>query len=85
MTRDEIAENYPDVPLLFLDPSSFDKAIVGIVSQFNSPVVCYDQSKVIEILMKEDGMEEDEAWEYYYFNMTGAWVGEYTPAFLETL
>jgi len=84
MTRDDIAENYPDVPFLFLDPISFDKAIIGVVSQFNNSVVCYDQAKVIDILV-EDGMDEEEAWEYYYFNVTGSWVGEYTPAFLEML
>ena len=28
------------------------------------------------------GMEEDEAEEYYSFNIVGAWVGDATPGFV---
>jgi hypothetical protein len=28
-------------------------------------------------------MTEEEAWDYYSFNMLGAYVGESTPVFLE--
>jgi hypothetical protein len=43
--------------------------------------ICYDTDKVIEILMED--MSEDEAWEYFEYNVLGAWVGEHTPVFLE--
>jgi hypothetical protein len=82
MTREEIAESYPD--LLLLDPSSFDKAIVGVIHDFNRTAVCYSEKKVIEILM-EDGMDYDDAIEYYQFNILGAWMGEWTPMYLEEL
>jgi len=39
--------------------------------------------KVIEILMREDGMDYDEAVEYYQYNILGSWVGEHTPVYLE--
>jgi hypothetical protein len=29
-----------------------------------------------------DGMEEEEAIEFFYFNQAGAWVGETTPCFI---
>ena len=32
--------------------------------------------------MGDDGMSEEEAYEYYNFNMLGAWVGDGTPAFI---
>jgi hypothetical protein len=83
MTRDEIAENYPE--LLVLDPKYFDEAILGVASRINTVAVCYSESKIIEILMREDGMDYDEAFEYYQFNIIGAWMGEHTPVYLETL
>ena len=83
MTRDEIAENYPE--LLVLDPEYFDEAILGVASRINTVAVCYSESKIIEILMREDGMDYEEAFEYYQFNIIGAWMGEHTPVYLETL
>jgi len=81
MTRDEIAEFNEE--LMLLEPAYFDKAIVGVVSGMNIHTVCYDKSKIIKILMKEDKMTEDEALEYFDFNISGAWVGEHTPVYLE--
>jgi hypothetical protein len=70
-------EDYPD--LLKLD--GFDEAILGVVERIGLQAICYDTYKVIEILMKD--MTEEEAWDYYNFNMLGAYVGESTPVFLE--
>ena len=44
----------------------------------------YDRQKCIEILMERDGMTDEEAVEYFDYNVTGAWVGENTPIFFET-
>lgn len=60
----------------------YDDAIIGVVERIGLEVVCYDLDKVIEILMKQ-GMDEDDAWEWYQFNMVGSWVGEKTPVFLQ--
>ena len=74
-----------DEDLLFMDPESFDEAIIGYIERANSPpVVCYNKDKVLEILMK-DGMDWEEAEEYYYYNVVGAYVGERTPVFLEII
>jgi len=83
MTREELAEQYPE--LLVLDPNYFDEAIIGVIHDFDRTAVCYNESKVIEILMKEDGMDYDDAVEYYQFNILGAWLGEHTPMYLEAL
>jgi hypothetical protein len=77
---DRLAEEYPD--LLRMD--GFDDAILGVVERIGLQTVCYDLNKVIEILMKQ-GMDEQDAWDWYQFNMIGAWVGEATPVFLERL
>lgn len=81
MIREELSDRYPD--LLVMEPR-YDVAIVGVVNRIGTTAICYDESKVIEILMNEDGMEYEEAREYYDFNILGAWVGETTPFFLET-
>lgn len=77
---DRLAEEFPD--LLRMD--GFDDAILGVVERIGLQTVCYDLNKVIEILMKQ-GMDEQDAWDWYQFNMLGAWVGEATPVFLERL
>ena len=82
MTREEMAELNEE--LMFLEPEYFDKAIVGVVANMCTNAVCYDRSKIIEILMEEDGMTEEEALEYFDFNIMGSWVGKYTPVYLET-
>jgi hypothetical protein len=63
--------------------NGFDDAFVGIGRQFGRPIAVYNKSKCINILQED--MSEEEAEEYFQFNVEGAWVGENTPIFLETL
>ena len=77
MKLSKILEGYEDV----LIADGFDDAVIGI-----EPLtmrVVYDIDKVIEILM-DQGMDHDEAIEYYEFNIVGAYVGEQTPLFVNT-
>jgi len=77
-----IQDNYPDV----LIADGFDKAIMGIVERFGmNPVVLYNKNKCINIMIKRDGMTEEEAIEFYYYNIVGAHMGDYTPCFAEIL
>jgi|TARA_R110000868_G_scaffold18467_7_gene81170 hypothetical protein len=75
----KISEEYPDL----LKADGFDEAIIGVVQRLGIQAICYDQEKVIEILMRD--MSEEEAWEYFDFNIAGAWVGESTPFFLQKM
>jgi hypothetical protein len=59
----------------------FDDAFVGIGRQFGRPIAIYDRTKCIDILQED--MSEEEAEEYFQYNVEGAWVGENTPIFLE--
>ncbi len=79
MNRKEIEEKYDDEKILFAD--GFDKAIIGVAHIFNKRIVAYDTNKCIKILMKN--MTHEEAMEYFDFNVGGAYMGEYTPAFIE--
>ena len=64
--------------MLFAD--GFDDALIGYIERAGMPsVACYDKHKCIEILAED--MPYDEANEYFYFNVLGAYVGENTPCF----
>lgn len=79
MTREEIAEVFPDV--LFAD--GFDEAILGVVERCGqTPFVVYDADKCVDLLVKRDGLDIEAAHEHFSFNVSGAWVGENTPGFL---
>jgi len=71
-----LSEEYPDL----LKADGFDEAIIGVVERIGTQAICYDTEKVIEILMRD--MSEEEALEYFQYNIAGAWVGEHTPFFL---
>jgi len=70
---DNIIENYPEEE--FLKADGFDEAILGVDD--TSMRLIYSVSKCIEILMKD--MSDEDAFEYFYFNVSGAYVGEKTP------
>jgi hypothetical protein len=74
-TEEKDEENGP------LLADGFEKAFIGYITQFNTTLACYDHEQCIEILVQRDGMTQEEAVEYMSFNVTGAWVGKYTPAF----
>ena len=59
----------------FLKADGFDEAIIGIDEE--TMRLIYSVSKCIDILKKD--MEEEEAVEYFNFNVKGAYMGEKTP------
>jgi len=96
MLREEIAEINPEALLI----DGFDEAIIGMAERIGfGPVVAYDVEKIIEILANDMEVEDDDledgqsiekikvsmAYEYFYFNIQGAWMGDYTPIFISKL
>jgi hypothetical protein len=69
----KILENYEGESILKAD--GFDEAIIGIDE--TSMRLIYSIKKCIEILTQD--MSEEEAIEYFYFNVQGSYVGEQTP------
>lgn len=60
----------------------FEEAILGSVYlPAVGRVALYDVDRCLDILVKRDGMTEDEAVEYFEFNVAGAYVGPKTPLF----
>ena len=76
-----VSELYPDYEILLA--SGFDEAFVGVATQAGAnPVAVYDRKKCIDVLMQD--MSEEDAYEYFEFNVIGSYVGENTPMFMET-
>ena len=80
--REQLAEAYGE-DLLFAN--GFDDAIIGVSIAFDAGRVVYDTRQMVEILAQEEGFTEEEAWEYLEFNTFGAYVGEETPIYIDTL
>lgn len=70
--------------ILFAD--GLEDALIGVTTSWDSsgerPIrAVYDGPKVIAILVQRD-MNEEEAMEYFEFNIAGAYVGKNTPIFV---
>tara|TARA_R110000851_G_scaffold88503_1_gene193304 strand:- start:17 stop:301 length:285 start_codon:yes stop_codon:yes gene_type:complete len=77
----ELKELIEDNECILAD--GFDNAIVG-VSQGVNPVVIYDVSLCIDVLVKQ-GMSHEDALEFFDFNVSGSYVGEKTPIFVNVI
>jgi hypothetical protein len=59
----------------------FDDAIIGTVCTFGgNPIVLYNRTRCIEILI-EEGMTHEDAEDHFCFNVEGSYVGEQTPMY----
>jgi len=76
---EQLLEENPEA--LFVD--GFEDAFIGICRRFGQPsLAMYSRERCIAVLMQRDGMEYDEADEFFEFNVIGAYVGEHTPVFV---
>lgn len=80
-TLDAIEEYNPNA----LKAEGFDDAIIGIASRCGqNDIIAYDVSKCLTILQERDGMDYEEALEFFEYNVIGAYMGENTPIFINT-
>ncbi len=80
-----IEENYPHDKDNILLADGYEDAFVGVSETFGSiPKACYDTDKCLNILINRDGMEPEEAAEFFNYNTLGAYVGVYTPVFVKS-
>jgi microsomal dipeptidase-like Zn-dependent dipeptidase len=78
MTKlDEIIEQYPDFE--FLKADGFDDCVIGYEYNWDGNMrLIYSIKGIIDKLI-EQGMSDEDAIEYFEFNMRGAYIGEKTP------
>ena len=79
LTKEDIEAINPDAYLAV----GLDDAIIGIGHQSRSaPVVIYDYDKCIDIFMKNNDWDYEEAMEWMEFNVVGTYIGEGMPIFM---
>ena len=61
----------------------FDMAVIGIDDNTNR--VIYSISKCVQILIDVDGMSEEDAIDYLYFNSIVSYIGDKTPIWCNDL
>ena len=81
--REEIEAWLEPIGRETLFAEGFDMAIIGITEVNEGYKVCYDIGRILELLVIEHDMTEEEAIEYYDFNIGGAYVGPLTPIFVQ--
>lgn len=74
----KILDEYPEEGLIKAD--GFDDAVIGVSTDIR---LVYSIDKIIKSLMKD--MTEDEAIDYFYFNIDGAYLGEKTPIYIKLI
>jgi hypothetical protein len=57
----------------------FDNCIIGHTVNAGGPILVYCMDKMLTVLEEENGMEPEEANEYFWFNVAGAYFGPDTP------
>lgn len=58
-----------------------DDAFIGIVRKKGQDIALYDTELCLEILMQEHDMDDEEALDYFGYNVVSAYMGPGTPAF----
>ena len=82
LTREDGLELEPEDPKTLL-ADGFEEALMGYGTRFTHGVAVYSKRKCLDVLVERDEMSRDEALEFFDFNVSGAYVGENTPVFLE--
>jgi len=73
--KESIEANNPDALLA----DGLDDALAGYDTKGRA---IYFVNEILGILETRDGMTEEEAVEFFEFNIAGAYVGEYTPIYM---
>jgi hypothetical protein len=64
----------------------FDACVVGTANiwrdQMTVTVLVYNADAMIETMVDRDGMTHEEAFEYFEFNIEGAYIGIDTPVLM---
>ncbi len=62
-----------------LTADGFDSCLIGKDTKDRA---IYDADAMIDVLIARDDMSRDEAEEYFWFNIEGAYMGDETPIYV---
>ena len=77
--QEELKESIKNANEMAMLVDGHDDALAGYDTQGRA---IYFVDAIIGRLMQRDGMTQDEAIEFFDFNIAGAYVGEYTPIYM---
>ena len=78
--REELVDRSCNDEMLFAD--GYDDAIIGYT---DAGVAVYSIESIIMIMVTKEDMTHEDALDHFYYNVSGAYVGEYTPIFVHDL
>ena len=78
-TRSELLESISEFNPEAKLADGFNDSILGYDTKGR---VIYSVNSILDTLVNRDGMDYDEAQEYFGFNIECAYVGEYTPIYM---
>jgi hypothetical protein len=78
-TRSELLETITEFNPEAKLADGFDDSILGYDTKGR---VVYSVNSILDTLVNRDGMDYDEAQEYFGFNIECAYVGDYTPIYM---
>ena len=78
---EEFAEEMGVEGLITAD--GYDEAFLGVADRFGKePVAVYDYDMCIQILMRDNDMDFEEALEFFEYNTIGAFIDDNQPVYL---
>ena len=75
--REEMSYMVDNPEMMFAD--GYDDALIGYT---DSGVAVYSIEKVLTIMMVHEEMTEEDALEYFSYNIQGSYVGKGTPIYV---
>mgnify|MGYP001016845435 FL=1 len=78
-TRSELLESITEFNPEAKLADGFNDSILGYDTKGR---VIYSVNSILDTLVNRDGMDYDEAQEYFGFNIECAYIGEYTPIYM---
>lgn len=79
---DEVYEELAAINPNAMVADGFEEAYLGYTVGLGMSVAVYDYKECVNVLVRRDGMTEEEAIEYLDHNTVYAYVGECTPLFI---
>jgi len=91
MNKETIIDDFADrnYDEKILRATGLDEACIGWTDSWNGHNrnirLVYDVGQVIKIFQERDGMSYEDAVEFYDYNVAGAYMGESTPIFINSI
>lgn len=75
-------DEYGEEALLMEPRLDYDECIIGIGARFHDgPLAIYSVERILTVLAKNDSFDEEDAREWFDYNILDGWMGAGTPIY----